>query len=98
MNIIKTQEGTTVTLKLEGRLDTNTSVDLEKTLDEVVPGMENLIFDFEELAYISSAGFRVLLGTKIANEESLNIKILHLQEEVVGLFAITGFDEIFTIE
>ncbi|MCQ2529765.1 MAG: STAS domain-containing protein [Lachnospiraceae bacterium] len=98
MEIIKSLEGTEATLKVIGRLDTLTSADLEKAVTEVVPQIDSLIFDFEELEYISSAGFRVLLATRNKNEESLKIKILHLTEEVAGLFEVTGFCDIFTIE
>ena len=98
MEIIKLQEEKTATLKVIGRLDTITSADLEKAVLETVPGIENLIFDFEDLDYISSAGFRVLLSTRNKNEGTLNIKILHLKDEVEELFDVTGFSDIFTIE
>ncbi|MCQ2511857.1 MAG: STAS domain-containing protein [Lachnospiraceae bacterium] len=98
MEIIKTLEGTEATLKVIGRLDTLTSVDLEKEITEVVPQIDSLVFDFEELEYISSAGFRVLLATRNKSGKTLKIKILHLTEEVESLFEVTGFCDIFTIE
>lgn len=98
MEIVKLQEGNTVKIKLIGRLDANSAIDFEKIVKESIPGTENMFFDFEELAYISSAGFRVLLATRNNNVNTMNIKILHLQENVEELFEITGFSELFDIE
>ncbi len=49
----------TKTISLEGRLDNQTVVELDKELDRVLEApMKVLVFDLEELEYISSAGIR----------------------------------------
>ena len=60
MNIEKKLEGTTLTIALEGRLDTTTSPDLEEALAASLDGVTALVFDFAKLDYLSSAGLRVL--------------------------------------
>ena len=62
LNITKKSEGTTLEVALEGRLDTTTAPQLEAELKSDLPGVTNLIMDFEKLEYISSAGLRVLLS------------------------------------
>ena len=54
MTITKKQEGTALTIALEGRLDTMTAPDLEKELKESLDGVTELTFDFADLEYISS--------------------------------------------
>ena len=61
MTIEKKIENGNVTLTISGRLDTTTAPELEKTLDSVLEGTKELIFDMAGLEYISSAGLRVIL-------------------------------------
>ena len=98
MNIQKTVNGTTLTVKLEGRLDTTTSPKLEEELRGSVGGMTCLVMDFEKLEYISSAGLRVLLSMqKIMNKQG-EMHIKNVNETVMEVFEITGFADILTIE
>ena len=98
MNIQKTVNGTTLTVKLEGRLDTTTSPKLEEELRGGVGGMTCLVMDFEKLEYISSAGLRVLLAMqKIMNRQG-EMRIKNVSETVMEVFEITGFSDILTIE
>ncbi len=98
MTITKTAEGNSLTVALEGRLDTVTSPELEKELVGALEGVEALTFDFEQLKYISSAGLRVLLSAqKIMNEKG-SMKVVHVSENIMEIFEATGFSEILTIE
>ena len=47
LNIKKTLEGSKATFALEGRLDTNTAVELEAALQPVTDTVDELVFDFE---------------------------------------------------
>ncbi len=98
MTINKTQNGTELTIALEGRLDTMTSPDLEAELSRVLEGADSLIFDFAKLDYISSAGLRVLLSThkKMAGKDGM--KVINVNEVVREVFDVTGFADILTIE
>ena len=62
MTITKTQNGSSLTVALEGRLDTTTAPELEKELKDSLNDVTELILDFAKLDYISSAGLRVLLS------------------------------------
>lgn len=64
MNITTKKENTTLTVALEGRLDTTTAPELEKALQAADASVTELILDFAGLAYVSSAGLRVLLTTQ----------------------------------
>ena len=102
MEINKALNGTELTMKLTGRLDTNTSPQLDAELD----GLDNvtkLIMDMEGLNYISSAGLRVLLRAqgvmdkkKGTNKEGMVVK--NLRPEVKDIFDLTGFSEILACE
>ena len=98
MNIRKQQEGNTLSLALEGRLDTNTAPSLEAELKQSVDGVEELCLDFADLAYISSAGLRVLLSAqKIMNKQGKMV-IRNANPEIMEVFEVTGFVDILTLE
>ena len=60
MTITKTKEGGRLVLSLAGRLDTTTAPQLDAELKQSLDGVTELVLDFAELAYLSSAGLRVL--------------------------------------
>jgi len=98
MNITKKLDGTKLKIELSGRLDTNTSPELEKELKKDLANIKSLTFDFEELMYISSAGLRVLLSTqKIMNKQGEMI-IKNVNDLIMEVFDATGFTDILTIE
>ena len=68
MNITKKTENNVLTIALAGRLDTVTAPELENEIRSSAEGVSRLILDFTELAYISSAGLRVLLSTTEEDE------------------------------
>ena len=62
LDIKKTVNGNELVIVMTGRLDTLTAPQLEEELSASIDSAENLVFDFSELEYISSAGLRVLLS------------------------------------
>ncbi len=98
MTIKVTKKGKNLTVFLGGRLDTSTAPELEKTLQQQLNGITNLIFDLAELEYISSAGLRILLAAHKTMLTQGSMKVIHVNEVVMEVFDITGFVEILTIE
>lgn len=98
MEINKVKEGSSLTLNLKGRLDTTTAPELEAELNANVEGVTDLVFDFAELEYISSAGLRVLLAAqKIMNRQG-NLTVKNANSDIKEVFEITGFSDILNIE
>ena len=98
MTIKKTQNGDTLTIALEGRLDTTTAPELEKELQGSLDGATELTLDFSKLDYISSAGLRVLLAAHKSMLSKGGMKVTHLNEIVQEVFEVTGFSDILTVE
>lgn len=98
MTITKKRNGNKLEIALEGRLDTTTAPQLEAELKSEISGVEELVMDFTDLAYISSAGLRVLLSAqKIMNRQG-SMVICNVNEDVMDVFDVTGFIDILTIE
>ena len=98
MKITRKQEGTSLKIALTGRLDTMTAPELEKELNASLDTADTLTLDFADLAYISSAGLRVLLSAHKAMSKKGGMKITHVNEIVKEVFDVTGFADILTIE
>lgn len=97
MTINKEVNGSKLNIALVGRLDTTTSPELEKELKASLDDIQELVFDFAKLEYISSAGLRVLLATqKIMNKQGL-MTVCNVNETVMEVFEVTGFVDLLTI-
>mgnify|MGYP002626553558 CR=1 FL=1 len=98
MKINKTKNGSSLTVAVEGRIDTVTAPEFESDVKGAIDGIDALILDFEKVSYLSSAGLRVLLSLhKIMNKRG-TMTVKNANETVKDIFEVTGFSEILTIE
>ena len=98
LNINKNLEGEKLTISLEGRLDTTTSPELETELHNSLDGVKELVFDFKDLAYISSAGLRVLLSAQKTMNKQGTMVVKNVNAEIMEIFEITGFTDILNLQ
>lgn len=98
MTISKTHEGGKFSIKIDGRMDTLTAPELEKVLKMELGDASELIIDFADLDYISSAGLRVLLSAQKVMNRQGSMVIRNVKPEVMDIFEVTGFSDILTIE
>lgn len=99
MEIKKEYNDNELTLSVEGRIDTITSQDLDKEINEELGNFNSLILDFTDLEYISSAGLRVLIATqKKLKANDIPFVIKNVNDTVNEIFKMSGFDKILKIE
>ncbi len=98
MQIEKIQGTGMLTMKLSGRLDTNTATTLEAELGASLDGVRKLTLDMAQLQYISSAGLRVLLAVQKRMNRQGRMLLTNVGESVMEIFEVTGFADILTIE
>ena len=98
MTISKTQENDKIILALDGRLDTTSAPQLQDVLIPAFEETSSINIDLTNLAYISSAGLRVILaGQKTAQAKNASMTVSGASEEILEVFTMTGFSEILTI-
>lgn len=98
LNITKKQEGTALTVILEGRLDTNTAPEFQAEVEPMLGGINELTLDCKALDYISSAGLRVLLTFEQELEgQGKTMQLCHVNDIIRDVFDVTGFLEILNI-
>lgn len=98
MTIERTVNGTVVTLKIVGRLDTTTAPVLEAVVNGCKADVKELILDCSALEYVSSAGLRVILKAQKKMNVQGSMKLIGVNETIMEVFDITGFADILTIE
>ena len=96
INIEKTNESTII--KIEGRLDTTTAPELEKTINNEGDALKCLVLDFGGVDYISSAGLRVILSAQKKMNAQGSMELINVREAVMDIFEMTGFADILVIK
>lgn len=100
MEITRNVSGTLVEIALNGKLDSNTAMLLEKEIDNVLVEEKfyNLEINMAELTYLSSAGLRVILGAqKKLNSIEAHLVVTNANDNIRSVFEITGFLGIINI-
>jgi anti-sigma B factor antagonist len=94
-----TKENNTTIFSLNGRLDSNSAPQFEQQLhDFITAPCGNLVFDCNNLEYISSAGLRIILNiAKAYKSGHFLFSTCAMQEHVREVFEISGFDSFITI-
>lgn len=97
MEFIDVKNEDVLTIGLKGHIDSTNADKVEAEINEARLGNEekHLVIDAQNLEYISSAGLRVILRLKKADNE---LKIINTSSEVYEIFDITGFTEMMNVE
>ena len=99
MKVTTTNENKKTIIRIDGRLDASTAQDLDDCLSHSSLQTSNgVILDIKELHYISSAGLRVILNvSKKFCEKGISFSLCNMQDHVVEVFEISGFDQLVKI-
>ena len=98
MQINQNQADETMTLTIEGRIDTITAPSLEAVINGLDSSVKVLILDMKGVEYISSAGLRVLLAAQKKMSRIGTLKLTGVCGAVMEVFEMTGFADILVIE
>jgi len=99
MTINKDLNGATLTLAIEGRIDTQTAPELEAVIKDSIEGVERLVLDFAQVGYISSAGLRTVLAAQNWMDAKKGTMVIRNAAKVIlNVFKVTGFDTFLTLE
>jgi anti-anti-sigma factor len=99
MEITEFQSGAVTAVALRGRVDSATAGVLKDRLSQLIQsGAAQIVIDFRDVAYISSAGFRTLLIiAKQSEAADGRLALCGISSEVRRLFEIAAFTDLFFI-
>lgn len=99
MNIKRKEENDKTIILLEGRLDKISSAEVEEELKKEIDKKRNLVLDFKDLQYISSAGLRILIALqKDLKENGNTMNIINVNDDVFDILNVTGFTYILNVD
>ena len=93
----KTIENGTLTIFLEGELNSYSAEPIGEEIDQIIATnqFKRIVLDLETLRYISSAGLRVILKIKQKCDDT---SIINASLEVYDVFEMTGFTNMMSIK
>jgi len=97
MTFEKIQEKNSLTYVVSGKLDVNTSPELQEDLEASISGIEELVFDFSGLEYMSSAGLRVLVFADKKMGPGGSTVITGANDFILEILDTTGLLDFFEI-
>ena len=86
-----------ITVRLSGRIDSNNAAETEKQItDQIGDNTDTpIVLDASDLAYISSAGLRIVLRLK---KKHPDIRFINVSTDVYDILEMTGFTELLTVQ
>lgn len=99
MKIETIKEENRIILKVEGRIDTNTSREFQSELLLALQKQNEVIADLNEVDYVSSAGLRAMLiayKAALGREGSFSLRNVH--SNVKEILDMSGFSRFIHIE
>lgn len=91
--------GTEMVIKFTGRLDTVSSMELSKKIENEEINEDLVVFDMQETEYISSAGLRLLISLKKnLSAKNKGFEIHNMNKVCQEVFRVTGFNKSITIK
>lgn len=99
VEISSERDGENLTVKISGKLDTNSANAANKEILSMLDGVKNLTFDLNGLEYISSSGLRILIAAmKKIRKQGGDMTVKNVSEQVREVLNMTGFAQIFSVE
>ena len=96
MTITKIIENNNLKLDINGRLDSTTSGEFEKVLEDITDDVASLTINMEKVDYISSKGLRIIVTIykKMAGKP---MEIINANSAVKEVFHLSGLTKIFNL-
>ena len=99
MTITTVKDGKKLEVIPEGRIDALTAPELERKLSDELGDTEELVFNLENVEYLSTAGLRVFLACSQEMEaRGGSIRVVHVNEVIMRVLTLTGFQDFLNIE
>ena len=93
------KEGSKLMVALSGRLDTAAAPGAQKEIMGALGDVKELVYDLENLEYISSAGLRILIASlKEMKAKDGTMTLINVSEGVREILDLTGFGLILDIQ
>ncbi len=84
-------------VKASGKLDIDSSAEYGMKIKDSLDDINELVLDFSDITYIASIGLRILLELYQQMSKQGSIKLINVQEPVMNVLKMTGFNKFLSI-
>ena len=84
-------------VKASGKLDIDSAAEYGTRIKDALDDIKDLVLDFSEITYVASIGLRVLLELYQQMSKQGSIKLINVQEPVLNVLKMTGFNKFLSI-
>ena len=99
MTIKEMKEEDKIILEVEGRIDTNTSTQLQSEVLKALQKTNTLLIDLAQTDYVSSAGLRIfLIAYKTASAKNGSFRLKNVGKGIMEILNHSGFLKFLEIE
>ncbi|MBR1669715.1 MAG: STAS domain-containing protein [Butyrivibrio sp.] len=99
MTIDETRSADKLQLNVHGKVDAVSSPQLQTEVLKAFQKCPNVILNFADVSYISSAGLRALLiGQKTAGSKGGKFMIINANEAVLEVLRVTGLQKVLCVQ
>ncbi len=99
MTIDETRSDDKLQLNVHGKVDAVSSNQFQQEVLKAFQKCPNVIINFGDTSYISSAGLRALLiGQKTADSKGGKMTIINANEAVTDVLRVTGLQKVLNIQ
>ena len=95
--VVKKMNEAGLYVKASGKLDIDNSAEYGMKVKDSLDDINELVLDFSEITYIASIGLRVLLELYQQMSKQGSIKLINVQEPVLNVLKMTGFNKFLSI-
>jgi anti-sigma B factor antagonist len=98
-DVSRFENGNVAVLHLKGYLDAHTAAELEKAFQKLIDERKyNIVVNFKDLNYISSAGLGVFMGfIEDVRNNGGDIKLSNMTPKIYRVFDLLGFPTLYEI-
>ena len=84
-------------VKASGKLDIDSAAEYGTRIKDALDDIKDLVLDFSDITYVASIGLRVLLELYQQMSKQGSIKLTNVQEPVLNVLKMTGFNKFLSI-
>ena len=84
-------------VKASGKLDIDSAAEYGTQIKDAIDDVKDLVLDFSDITYVASIGLRVLLELYQQMSKQGSIKLINVQEPVLNVLKMTGFNKFLSI-
>ena len=99
MTVEEVQFGDKIQLNVKGKVDAISAPDFQNDVIRAFVKSANVIINFGETTYVSSAGLRALLiGQKTAQSKGGSMTIINANESIIDVLRVTGLEKMLRVQ